>query len=211
MKKKTVITIIIVATLLIGSLTISAYAWNQANTEKENRIIYLNDYWTASKSSIADINLNSIYAGAKTLVEGSETIVFDDTLITDYFVKWRYADKKTVLYDKDLLMVAPSKSDNKKEVYFTFIASLTQCFPDYVYYGDYDYLQHNYNRPMGSSFWFSTDYKEAGFDTMEEYFNAFRAGECGLTKETYSISFIDYSIRRLSDDTELYQEITKAK
>ncbi len=210
-KRRPIISII-VAAALICSLVVGAsasYAIYQANIEKEDEgKVFLDLYWEERRAQTDMISLKEIYAESRALVENSKAVVFEKNLFVDRFTKNRYFAEKDLKYKIDLLQISADPDKNfEREVYLVFIASLTNCFADHVYYGDYDYFSHHYNRPMSTLIMFSSDYKEMGFDTPEDYHNAIRSGECTPSENTYLISFESYSICRFFDNVDVYNDI----
>ncbi len=223
------IIIICVSVLLVAACAVgvAAYAVGRVSVEDDRvtgmsdadaageEIIYLDDFWSgagqASISQVTDpseVSLQKIYRESESLVRSGKKVVFDSNLFTDFYRYWNYPIADAVKYDSTRLYATLSRdeeTDLDREAYLVFIASVTTYFSDYCYYDDYDYKHELYNRMQHHIFLFCSDFKDYGYDTIEEYRTALAKKECSPTPNTYYISAtyrsIESIVESLSDDS----------
>lgn len=219
------IIIICVSVLLAAacSLGVAAYAVGRVPAEDDRltgmsdadaageEIIYLDDFWSgAGQASISqmtdpsEVTLQKIYRKSAELVGTGKKVVLDNNLFTDMYRRQNYMDISSVEYDQARLYAASSgddETDMEKEAYLVFIASVTKYFSEYFYYTDYDYMQKNYNRMQIGAFFFCSDFKDYGYDTIEKYCTALMNNECDPTPNTYYVCFESPAIERITGNT----------
>lgn len=219
------IIIICVSVLLAAacSLGVAAYAVGRVSAEDDRltgmsdadaageEIIYLDDFWSgAGQASISqmtdpsEVTLQKIYRESESLVRSGKKVVFDGNLFTDFYRYWNYPIADAVKYDSTRLYATLSRdeeTDLDREAYLVFIASVTTYFSDYCYYDDYDYKHELYNRMQIGAFFFCSDFKDYGYDTIEKYCTALMNNECDPTPNTYYVCFESPAIERITGNT----------
>lgn len=62
-------------------------------------------------------------------------------------------------------------------------------------------MQKNYNRMQIGAFFFCSDFKDYGYDTIEKYCTALMNNECDPTPNTYYVCFESPAIERITGNT----------
>jgi hypothetical protein len=91
-----------------------------------------------------------------------------------------------------------SAADREKMKYVLLLYTLTTEYADCVYFIDEDYDQ-SYNRLMFTVYFVSDGYKDAGYDTVKEYYLAIMDGLCEAPDDALRIDFSTADVRPQKD------------
>ena len=165
----------------------------------EPAVVSLEEYWEKLKARIdADIDVCSIYQGAVELLSFGKPVVFGNNKYVSYFYtlcpgfyskdpRELFAAKITVEGDITTVYVDPDTM-TEYDVYMVFLASLSNCFPEYLYDRD-ESNGDSFSGTSNTRLFFASDIESIGYEDVKSYYLAVMDGKVGYTDKSYSINY----------------------
>lgn len=199
MKIKSVIAAIMLFSLvmLAGCKPSSDGMNNKSNDSKVLDMTAGNSLITEEKMDLQD-RIISVLSEADARLSTAESVVLD--LSFEIRKHWIGSYNRTEsAEDTDTVTYYITSDDERERMkYLLLLYTLTTEYADCLHFIDEDYGPE-YNRQMFTVFFVSDRYKEAGYDTVRDYYLALTAGECEKPDDAIRLDFSTMDIRPYKD------------
>ena len=180
----------------------------------ENKILDLSTFKSTTQNTGDDAKLlMDIYAEAANIVDTHDKVLSANTKLGFKRVSNMYLsvdESNFISANKTVVKASAAKEDTittasatSLDVYLVFLSIIEQDYNDCIHWVDHDYYSYNYNRLMIPYYFFSTEYKNLGYNTIEELYEAVVNKECELPEDACYISFDSHYVIRIKDNFKL--------